>query len=117
MKNIFKKLSLKTVIAVLVMFGLLSFVGFNYFVAKADAINLHSTLGGSKTQVTPNDTLQYVVTLRNDGTNALHNVEVDENFDSRVSYVLGSAQAEKNGTTVTVVDNWVNTGVNLGTLN
>lgn len=117
MKNIFKKLSLKTVVAVLVMFGLLTFVGFNYFVAKAEPINLFSTVGGSKTQVTPNDTLQYVVTLRNDGTETLHNVWVKENFDPQVSYVLGSAQAEKNGTTVSVIDNWVNTGTNLGTLN
>lgn len=115
LKKIFKKLSLRTIIAVSVIALLFSVTGYSYFLARA-AVDLYSTLGGSKTQVIPGDTLQYVVTVRNDGTEDLHNVLIKEHFDPQVSYVAGSATAEKSGTTISIIDNWVTTGVNLGTL-
>ncbi|GEM_PF-5925163 len=91
-------------------------IGNKHLFVKAANFDLFATLGGSKNQVVSGDTLQYVVTVRNDGSQNLTNVYIQQNFSSQVTYVIGTAKAEKNSNTVSVTDAWVNDGVNLGTL-
>ncbi len=88
----------------------------NLSVKSAD-FDLFSTLGGDKTEVTPGESLQYTITVRNDGTQNLNNVRVNQNFIPQITYVNGSTTAEKNGTTINVLDNWTGDGgFNFGSL-
>ncbi len=78
---------------------------------------LFSSLGGDKTQVTPGENLQYVVTVKNTGGQNLDNVRVNQNFIPQITYVNGSTTAEKSGNTINVPDNWTaDGGFNFGTL-
>jgi uncharacterized repeat protein (TIGR01451 family) len=84
--------------------------------AKAQANPLYATLGGSKTQVTPGETLEYVVTVRNDSVGDLTNVTIAQSFPSQITYVAGTAKAEKNGQTLKVDDDWVIKKAGIGRL-
>ncbi len=67
--------------------------------------------------MTPGEGLQYVVTVRNEGTQTLANVRVNQNFNSLVVYQNGSTTAEKDGKTITVDDGWTGAGgFNFGSL-
>ena len=79
--------------------------------------NLFATLGGNKTQVRPGESLEFVVTIRNDGLEKLTNVLVYPSFPGEIAYLQGTAKAEKDGKTIDIVDQWIQTGVNLGSLN
>lgn len=105
----------KTILSIIV--GLvLVIISVVHFTIAAD-FQLFGSLGGDKTQVTPGESLQYVVTVRNDGTQNLTNVRVNQNFISQVTYVNGSTTAEKNNQTINVPDNWTGSGgFNFGTL-
>src|SRR5256885_566076 len=84
-------------------------IGLTKILVKAEAINVYATFGGSKNQVTPGDNLQYVLTVRNDGTQTLNNVLVREHFLSGITLIAGTTKAEKNSATIDVPDNWTST--------
>ncbi len=97
--------------------GVALILGSVYSFTKAVDYKLFATFGGSKTQVTPGESLQYEVTVRNDGTQTLTNVRINQNFNSQVEYKNGSTTAEKNGNTITVDDGWTGAGgFNFGSL-
>jgi uncharacterized repeat protein (TIGR01451 family) len=115
-KNTFKMkfstLALSGVIGAALLFGTI------YNFTKAVDYSLFASFGGSKTQVTPGESLQYVVTVKNQGTQALTNVRVNQNFNSQVAYQQGSTTAEKEGRTINVEDGWTGAGgFNFGSLN
>src|SRR5579859_8070033 len=109
--NIFKN-KINILIALILLAIGTFIVGNKHLFVAAQTSDLFATLGGSKTQVIPGDTLQYVVTVRNDGSQNLTNVYIQQNFSNQVTYVPGTALAEKNNTTVNVTDAWVNDGIN-----
>ena len=62
------------------------------------------------------DTLNYTITIINDGTTDLTSVFATEHFSNYVTYVNGSTTATKGSQTVNVTDAWTADGVNLGKL-
>jgi len=113
--KIFKnKLSI-LIALVLLAAGTLAVGNKNLFIAAAQD-DLFVTLGGNKTQVTPGESLQYVVTVRDDGQQNLTNIYLQQNFRPQVTYVTGSTQLEKNNNTISVTDAWTTDGANIGTL-
>jgi uncharacterized repeat protein (TIGR01451 family)/LPXTG-motif cell wall-anchored protein len=92
-------------------------LGSVYSFTKAVDYKLFASLGGSKSQVVPGESLQYEVTLRNDGTQNLTNVRINQNFNSQIVYKNGSTTVEKNGQNIQVDDGWTGAGgANVGAL-
>ena len=116
LSKILTKVMARILPIIIVLLVMLVAVASNGYFANAEAISMFATLGANKTQVTPGEELQYVVTVRNDGTDDLTNVHVAQNIPSLLNYIPGSTTAEKSGTTVSVTDNWINDGVTLGRL-
>lgn len=114
--NIRKFLSPAT-IGLSIIVGLVLVITSVWTFTKAADFNLFATLGADKNQVVPGDSLQYTVTVRNDGTQNLDNVRVNQNFIPQITYVNGSTTAEKGVKTVSVDDGWTGAGgFNFGTL-
>ncbi len=80
------------------------------------ATSLSASLSVDKSTAAPGDTLTYTATLTNNGDQGLNNVLVTEQLAANTTYQSGSGSATKGGGTVSIVDNWLNTGVNLGAL-
>lgn len=77
---------------------------------------LFATQGVDKAQAVAGDTLTYTLIVRNDGDADLHSVLVAEHFDSNITYVPGSTTLEWENNNISIDDNWLNTGTNLGTI-
>jgi uncharacterized repeat protein (TIGR01451 family) len=107
----FSTLVLSGIVGATLLFGSI------YSFTKAVDYSLYSQLSGNVSNVNPGDNVVYEVKVRNDGTQTLSTVRVNQNFNSLVSYVPGSTVAVKSGTTINVDDGWTGAGgFNFGTL-
>lgn len=112
-KKLFSPVTIGTAVIVGLVLVVISVLTFT----KAADFQLFASLGADKNQVVPGDTLQYTVTVRNDGTQNLDNVRVNQNFIPQITYKNGSTTAQKGDKTVDVEDGWTGDGgFNFGTL-
>ncbi len=113
--NLIKSKSITLVLAVIV--GVVLIATSVWKITEAADYELFTSLGADKTQVTPGESLQYTVTVRNTGAQSLTNVRVNQNFVAQIAYQNGSTTAEKNGSTINVPDGWTGAGgFNFGSL-
>lgn len=70
-----------------------------------------------KTTVTVGDTVTYTIKACNNGNVVLHDVNIYDRLDSRLTYVPGSSTYTLNGQTQTIADSWLTDRFNAGTLN
>ena len=118
MQKLFKivsNISISKLSSALLAVGALMIFYFGFVNADREA-KMFAAQGVNEHQAQPGETLHYQLTIINEGNVDLTNVYVAENFSPYVDYVLGSTTATKAGSTIQVVDDWVNTGVNIGTL-
>lgn len=114
-----KRILLTILFSILAVAGVsvLSFAGFQAR-AEQSQPNLWFGLGSDKTLIRPGEEFQYTIQIENkESMRVFQNVIAQALISDKLEYISGSTQQEKNGQSLSVIDNWLNTGVNLGSLN
>jgi uncharacterized repeat protein (TIGR01451 family) len=108
-----KILSILIAIFVIVFAG----IGLVQVVSKAQTTpQLLSTLGVDDEKIRPGQDFQYTAKVTNTSTVNAQNIRINLTLASELTYVAGTTTANKEGKTVNIIDDWITTGTNLGTL-
>jgi uncharacterized repeat protein (TIGR01451 family) len=101
---------------ILGLFGVAIVLFLSTGLSKPSRGTFYAAIGANKSYVVQGESLEYGITVRNDGRAPLTNVTVVSQISDRLVYIAGTSTAYKDDKPIVLNDDWLQTGVNLGTL-